>query len=272
MGITLFLGVSRGGMIMRRQIFVFFAAALLLMLAGCTQEPTRPPAGTEGDQPREVWTPTDFLPSTSKGPVITNNPIRVAGIGANYGRRAASQVFASGDLPGTFTVLDAESFNRMSVAELRDSYDVLIFTWSSDPAINADFRTRLLPYMALGGGIIFEDPANVSDLVPGVLADDFNTGGSGITVTATVPGLTDGIVNSFVNSHIKFTAWAPPLAPFLEKDGMVVGLYGQLPGPRGGRIVLTGPDQHYHWIRGAGNPAGNMYNLLLNEIKWVARR
>ncbi len=63
-----------------------------------------------------------------------------------------------------------------------------------------------------------------------------------------MPGLTAGIVDSFVNNHIRFTAWEPALSPFLTKNGNTVGLYGEFAG--GGRIVLTGPDQDYHSDRG----------------------
>lgn len=191
---------------------------------------------------------------------------RIAGVGANFGNACASQIPL--DIPGaTFTPVSEAAFNAMSVAQLRANFDVLIFTWISDPAVNADWNTRLLPYMALGGGIIFEDPGNLLDLAPGVTAMNFDTGAAGLTVSAAVPGLTDGIANSFDNNHIKFTAWDPRLSPFLDLNGIVVGLWGDFPGC--GRIVLTGPDQHFHGFRGAGNPAGNQYNLLLNEVRFV---
>jgi len=190
---------------------------------------------------------------------------RIAGVGANLGNACASQIPI--DIPGaTFTPISDVAFNSMSVAQLRASFDVLIFTWISNAAVNADWNTRLLPYMALGGGIIFEDPGNLLDLAPGVTAQIFDTGAFGLIVSP-VAGLTDGITNSFVNNHIRFTAWDPRLSPFLDLNGDVVGLWGDFPGC--GRIVLTGPDQHFHGLRGATDPEGNQYNLLLNEVRFV---
>ena len=236
--------------------------AIGLVLAGCSgDEPTKPTANDYVDQPTEIFNPNALTEWTAAGNLkggsalsAASHPITVAGVGANFGIAAASQIFSSGDLAGTFVTIDATAFNAMSVAQLRASFDVLIFTWISTSAINADWNTRLLPYMALGGGIIFEDPGNLADLAPGVTAFNFDTGGAGITVSATVPGLTDGIVNSFVNNHIGFSAWDPALSPFLDLSGTVVGLFGHF---GSGCIVLTGPDQHFHGFRGAGNPAGN---------------
>lgn len=191
--------------------------------------------------------------------------IRVAGVGANDGEAAAEHIFAEGDLEGTFTRVSAATFNAMSVAQLRENFDVLIFTWISTSSINADWTTRLLPYLALGGGILFEDPGNMSDLAPGVTAFAHDTSGA-FTVTP-VPGLTDGIDNTFVNNHMRFTAWDSRLSPFLRLGTHVVGLYGQFPGC--GRIVLTGPDQHFHAHEGMAGGGDNQYNLLINELVWV---
>ena len=191
--------------------------------------------------------------------------IRVAAIGCDCAHRAAKQAIDSGDIAGTFTHLDAWGFNALSVDDLRANFDVLIFTWVSSPSINADWNTRLLPYMALGGGIIFEDPGNIFDLAPGVTASWYGSYASS-TVSATIPGLTDGITSNFVNNHVRFTAWDPALMPFLTLKGHTTGLAGTF---GAGRIVLTGPDQHYHGLRGGADPEGNQYNLMVNEILWV---
>jgi hypothetical protein len=143
---------------------------------------------------------------------------------------------------------------------------VLIFTWISSSTINADWSTRLLPYMALGGGILFEDPGNLPDLSPGITAFNWDICCGGIAISAVVPGLTDGIANSFVNNHIGFSAWDPALSPFITLSSTVVGLYGQFDG---GCIVATGPDQHYHGHRDWPDPNRNQYDLLVNEVRWV---
>ena len=200
--------------------------------------------------------------------------LRIAAIGSSQNNRAADDIPT--DLPGaTITrIFSTAVFNGLTPADLRADFDVLIITWDSDPGLNLDWNMRIVPYLELGGGVIFEDPNNVGDLLAGVIAIQVPDGGSS-TVSATVPGLTDGIVDSFVNNHIRFTDWDPALSPFLylTSDGpsFTTGLFGEISTETGcGRIVLTGPDQDFHGFRGAGDPAGNQYNLLLNEVTWVA--
>ncbi len=153
----------------------------------------------------------------------------------------------------------------------------LAATWDSDPSLNVDWNDRLLPYLKLGGGVMYEDPNNVGDLTAVIGTSIVDNGGEsaiGITVTAAVPGLTDGITDFYDNNHIRFTSfstWSPALSPFLaftsgDNRGAVVGLYGRF---GAGCIVLTGPDQDYHAVRLGSAAEGNQYNLLENEIRFV---
>jgi PKD repeat protein len=191
----------------------------------------------------------------------------MAAIGANFGSRAADSIFSSGDLPGSITrIFSTAVFNAMSPADLRVSYDVLLITWDSDPGLNLDWNTRILPYMQLGGDVIYEDPNNVGHLAPAVIGQEFDADGP-YTVAA-VPVLTDGVNNTFVNRHTRYLSWDPQLHPFITSGGDTIGLYGEF---GSGRIVLTGPDQDFHAIRGAGDPYGNQYKLLVNEIRWVSQ-
>jgi hypothetical protein len=194
-----------------------------------------------------------------------NAAITVARIGGG-GYLAANTVFSSGDLSGSITDLTTATFNAMSVSDLLSNYDALLFGWPGDSLANLDWTTRLLPYLEGGGGVIFEQPANVGDLLPGVTAQEYNT--SGAVAVTPVAGLTDGITGQFANSHIRFTAWDSNLSPFLTLGADIVGLYGEF-GTQGGRIVLTGPDQDYHAVRGGSGAGGNQYNLLVNELSWV---
>ena len=262
--------------------------AVVLVGVSCTETPTTlteegefdPLSGA--DQPRERFNDVDFVASPSLGgglpfshSGVPLHSIDIAGVGANFGFSAAIEAVGTGDVPGTFTAVDSATFNALSVADLRTAYDVLIFTWVSDTGINADWNTRLLPYMALGGGILFEDPNNVSDLAPGVIADGepFGspcTGSGGHTVTDTVPGLTDGIVSgAFANNHICFSSWDAALSPFLAQTSVpsVTGLWG---GFGTGCIVLTGPDQHFHGSKFGVPFRENQYNLLVNELHFVS--
>jgi hypothetical protein len=198
----------------------------------------------------------------------------VAGVGGNDGTRGADSAFSSGDLPGCIVRQTAAEFNARGPAELRALFPALIITWNSDPSLNVDWTTRLLPYLNLGGGVLYEDPNNVADLAAVVTASHTSLGGDGgtWTVTATVPGLTDGINGSFENNHIEFGSWDSALAPFLSfspdgESNFTAGLFGKF---GTGCIVLTGPDQDFHGLRGSSNPAQlNQYNLLLNELRFV---
>ncbi len=195
--------------------------------------------------------------------------VRMAGIGGNQGNLAANEIFTSGDLSGSIDRISAVTYNAMTVEQLRATYDVLLFTWDSDPTLDASWNDRILPYLSAGGGVIYEDPNNVGDLSPAVIGNELDAGGD-ITVSASVPGLTDGVRSDpggFANRHTRFTSWDPALSVFLTAGADTVGLYGSFPG--GGRIVLTGPDQDFHAHRGGPGSEDNQYHLLLNEVRWV---
>jgi hypothetical protein len=196
--------------------------------------------------------------------------ISVAVIGGEQGNRAASQAFMAGELSGSIERLDLTTYNSTPAEDLRFIYDVLVFGWGGDPAVDVDWETRLVPFLQLGGGIVFEDSGNVADLAPGVIGTEVNSSRN-VRVVAAVAGLTDGVTNDpegFVDWHMAFTAWDRRLQPFLRTDGLTVGLYGEI---EGGRIVLTGTDQEYHGQFGGAGAQGNQYRFMLNEIRWAAR-
>jgi K319-like protein len=216
----------------------------------------------------EDYVATPLPTSESDGPMLTHSaaPVRIAGVGSSSGNRAANTVISSGDVSGTITRISHSTFNSMSPAALAAAYDVIIITWGTSGALNVDWASRLMPYMAAGGGVIFEDPNNTGDLAA-ILTTTYSgcdTGGTH-NVVATIPGLTDGIGSNFVNSHICFTTWASWLTPYLQAAGLsnlMTGLAGTA--PSGGRIVLHGPDHDYHALR-----ANNQYNALVNDIRWL---
>ena len=201
------------------------------------------------------------------------------------GRNPAKQIAEV--LEGSYSTLKAKRFNEMSPAKLAGTYDVLIFYWKTSENVNADWTTRLLPYMAGGGGIIFEDPNNLTDLAAGVSTKEVQKHTpetSPITITIeSVDGLTTGTVPNlfsppqqpFINNHIIFNV-GNTLKRFLtltnDTDawpngaGEAVGLYGEF---TPGRIVLTGLDNDYHGRDGGSVAQQNHYNLLFNEIVWV---
>jgi len=202
----------------------------------------------------------------------------VAGVGANGGNDAADAAYSNGDLDGAICRISEATFNGFVPSELRALFPALLIMWDSDPSLNVDWTTRLLPYLQLGGGVIFDgDPKNIADLAAVVTlgaVSDTSTGGDGgfFTVTASVDSLTDGITGAFENNHIRFTSFDSNLAPFLSftPDSVsffTAGLYGTF---GTGCIVLTGPDQDFHGLRASLDPEEiNQYNLLLNEIRFV---
>ena len=194
-----------------------------------------------------LWTAAAAVIAVMAMPMVeaAHPNLKIAFVGSSFGNEAGDDLPL--DIPGaTVARISAAAFNADSPATLRTKYDVLVFTWATTSTLNADWATRLVPYMNLGGGVIFEDDGNPGDLAPGVTA--FSAGGGSSVVSAVVPGLTDGIVNSFVNNHLRFTAWDPALSPFLMRGANVTGLQGPI---GAGCIVLTGPDQDFHGSRGA---------------------
>jgi len=194
--------------------------------------------------------------------------IRVAAVGADLGRRAAYQVFAEGDLDGSVTHVEWSDFNHLTAEELRESYDVLLFTWVTSGRLNADFQRRLEPFLEQGGGVIFEDPGNTSDLSP-VAEGAPKFPYVGMFELTPVPGLTGGVTADFPHNHFAWTAWDGRLAPLQRVNGIVTGLYGGFQG--GGRLVVTGTDQHVHGDKRSPSAfARNQYAFLRNELCWAA--
>ena len=191
-------------------------------------------------------------------------PLRMAGVGASYGNQSYNLVFSSGDVAGSMTRISAATFNAMTPAQLRASYDVLLFTWATGAGLNADWNTRLLPYLNAGGHVIWEDDSNMSDLAPELTGGGYYSG-SPYTV-ASVPGLTaaPGVAISNVLTYAHFTigSYSSRLHPFITAAGATIGAYGSYSG--GGRMVITGDDQDYHEHRGS-----NGYNLMVNILNWV---
>jgi hypothetical protein len=191
--------------------------------------------------------------------------VRLAGIGNAFGS-APSDIFASGDLPGTFTALTPGTFNVIATAaDLRAQFDVLLFGYASDGSVNAAWAGRLQDYLGLGGGIVFEDPSNIGELSP-VLTGAAHDTTSGI-VNLAVPTLSAGIASDFAGSHITFSAWPDSLAHFLVQGDSALGLYGRI---QNWCLVVTGPAQASDGVRGGTPTQHNQYSLLLNEVRFAA--
>lgn len=218
-----------------------------------------------GSNASSLSTPAQF----SVTPPAPSTGLKVLAIGGNSGNQAANVVFSSGDLPGSIDrSFTTGQFNSMTPAQLRAAYDIIYVTWDGDPGLNLDWTTRLLPFLNLGGGVMFEDPNNANDLIPAVSTSSPDSGEPPYTFTASVPGLTTGVSADFVNHHFLTTGWISGFNPFIFSfgDNSTIGLYGQF---GTGRIVITGNDQDYHSTRGDPGTEGNQYNFLVNEFRWA---
>ena len=100
--------------------------------------------------------------------------LRIAFVGDSTGAMAGDSLPL--DIPGAtiFRITEVD-FDGLSPAVLRLNYDVLVFTIG--PALfNADWATRLVPYMNLGGGVIWDgNIPNAGDLVLGVTVSSNET-------------------------------------------------------------------------------------------------
>ncbi|HLL54425.1 MAG TPA: PKD domain-containing protein [Myxococcaceae bacterium] len=203
--------------------------------------------------------------NASTGSLTTQ--VRIAAVGTDSGNRTGYQLIAERDLAGSITHLDASEFNRLSMQELRARFDVLLITWATTSKLNVDFQDRLLPFLELGGGVVFEDPGNATDLAPAVLvAPRFPF--QGLFTIESVPGLTDGVVTEFPHNHMAFAQWDARFGPLLRVNGLAVSLYGGFPG--GGRMVITGTDQHFHGDKHSPRAyERNQYTFLRNELCWA---
>ena len=222
----------------------------------------------------------DVVPAPAPGAV------RVAAIGCNCGNNAANQIFSSGDLDGVITRMSNAQFNAIPTEELRTRYDVLVFTGAhgqSETTLNANWWNRLQPFVEAGGGVYWEQ-----NYYQVALTQGFGYSG-GVRIRRinglAEPGLTDGVTDAFVHNHSSYPGYdGNYLRPFLEADEAYVphglsheptsatrpvGLYGYA---GAGRIVISGPDNDYHGVRGDPGAAGNQYRLLLNIIRWVSHR
>ncbi|GEM_PF-3433792 len=251
-----------------RYSYYFILTLLILWGAGCGEHMAVDPhdeATLQQDEPIDV----NFL----TGEPVMPELIRVGHVyeGNSHGQVASQQIVETHqDLPGTFEFISAAEYNLLSVQELRESYDVLIFPWGGNSSLDADWETRLLPFMELGGGIIWENENNLEDLQQVVTGNGGIFSGAGMHISDEVPILTDGITNHLGNGQFWFSDFEDtPFSSFINRaDGEAVGLWGQF---GEGVIVLSGVLSNYYGLKnGSISWQANHYNLALNKLLFVA--
>jgi hypothetical protein len=195
--------------------------------------------------------------------------LRLLTIIPDYGLGLApSQIFSSGDVPGTLTSMDVTTFNATAPAVLRASYDVLLVEWGTNASADLGWTARIVPFLEAGGGIVWEDPYNVSDLAPGVIGlNDETDPSAGGFALLDVPGMTAGIASDFTNSHTTFTDWSDSLVHFVLQGNKALAVYGRI---GAGCIVLNGPDVGWHGDREDVGTHRNEYDLFLRQVLFAA--
>ena len=214
---------------------------------------------------------------------VASSYVRMAGIGGNYGQRAFDDLFGSGDRPGEITRISEAQFNALAAggpAALRAQYDVLLFTWNSNKSLNAPWAL-IEGYLALGGSVFWEDEKNVEDLAPGVIGFESNGSYScsyNLVSPAPFPSLVaNGVSGCFVNHHLNLTlaAWPSWMDVYITATSgsqtFNLAIAGVHP-TGGGRLIVQGPDQDYHAVRGAPvtTTVGNQYVFMLNQMDFLA--
>ncbi len=211
---------------------------------------------------------------------VASSYVRMAGIGGNFGTQAFNDVFGSGDRPGEIDRISEAQFNALAAggaAALRAQYDVLLFTWNSNTSLNATWAL-IEGYLALGGSVFWEDEKNVTDLAPGVIGFEANGSfGSGYQLVSPAPYpslVANGVSGNFVNHHINITlnSWPAWMDVYITAPGNLnLAIAGVHP-TGGGRLIVQGPDQDFHAVRGADvtTNVGNQYVFLLNQLDFLA--
>ncbi len=189
----------------------------------------------------------------------------VIGTGGNM---ATQYAYSVGDVAGSYTNMTPSDFNALSLTDIM-SYDVIMVVWSTSDELDVSWETKIGPFVEAGGGFWYDgDPNNRGDLYPLVTDSIGESCGPSWSLVDTVPGLTDGITNEFVNCHVAYNAWDSRLSPLLQDGtGQTIMLYGDY---GGGRVVLSGPDHDYHATKDGGGDAGNQYRMVLNILNWVS--
>ncbi len=170
--------------------------------------------------------------------------------------------------PDSYTVLSVDDFNAATPAALAASYDILVLPWIISGALNADWTTRILPFLNAGGGVLWEDPGNIDDLVAsGISLISGNPYSS--SVITLVPPFSDSGAVGFYHIHYGITGASSDWKVWsTDSLGEIHGVYGEF-GTNGGRMVLGVSDNLYHPNFSSPTDADH-YALTVNQLNWLA--
>jgi hypothetical protein len=211
--------------------------------------------------------------------------VRMAGIGGNAGNREFDILFSSGDKPGTITRISNAQFDAIFASATTDAaratllkaqYDVLMFTWASP--YDAHITWGLMEAFLNLGGSIFQDGdyANIANLSPNIVGVQ-NDGSSNCSYVLVSPApfpilVANGVNGCFVNNHLSVSSWPSWMHDYIRAsdNSTVVAIAGIYPNGNHGRLIIQGPDQDFHAQRLAGDPGGNQYKIMKNQMDFLA--
>jgi hypothetical protein len=221
---------------------------------------------------------------------VSSGYVRMAGIGGNSGNQEFNVLFSSGDRPGSIARISNATFDAIFASASTDAgratllkaqYDVLMFTWASPNDVHITW-SLFQAYLNLGGSIFVDgDYANITNLnVPGGVAgvSAGTTGGCAYTLVspAPFPVLVNLANGCFANDHLYCTSWPSWMFPYITASGRALAIAGIYPSGLHGRLIIQGPDQDFHAIRGAstypwgGGTGGNQYQIMLNQMDFLS--
>jgi len=219
--------------------------------------------------------------------------IRVLAAGGDLiGNQATNAIYANGDLVGKVDRPAWNDYRAITTADLINNYDVLVIPHNTaDWQYDIDWHTRIIPFLASGGGVIWESYITTTADTTGLITAQqgqrylcangtvcwIPNSGLGLFPVApvnviSVPGLTDGITSDFTHTDGYFVSWDPALSPVLDISAVdlgtiVYGLQGQYDA---GRIVLTESSADSDALSTGTPQEANSYNWLINKIRWTA--
>jgi hypothetical protein len=216
---------------------------------------------------------------------LTSGYVRMLGVGGNFGNREFDFVFSSGDRAGSISRISNAAFDGLFASQttdsaraavLRASYDVIMFTWASPYDGNITYGL-ISAYLKQGGSVFMDgDYANVGNLSPTIIGAE-NEGSSGCSYILNSPApfptlIANGINGCFVNNHLSISSWPSWMHPYImaSDNSTTMAVAGIYPSGLQGRLIIQGPDQDFHAVRGGADPGGNQYKMLLNQLDFLS--
>ncbi|MGD8885840.1 MAG: PASTA domain-containing protein, partial [Gammaproteobacteria bacterium] len=208
--------------------------------------------------------------------------IRVLAAGSDT-PQATEEIFANGTLVGSVDRPGWSVYRELTTEDIVNNYDVLLIPYNTaDWQYDFDWNTRLLPFLASGGGVIWEAPMTTGT-AGSPLFEQLGTRYTCPDLTICwipntpldvlpVSGITDGITSDFTFTTGYFPSWDSRLTPFLQANAtglgtITYGLYGEI---SAGRIVITQNAQDDSGSSTGTAAQVNAYNLLANKLQWVS--